>query len=83
MSFEAVKKSINSQILYVFFMPLGVAVLHYLIALPLLKKLLLFFGVQGDILIYSISATTVVAIVVIYFIIYKITSRTYYKLIER
>ena len=83
MSFEAVKKSINSQILYVFFMPLGVAVLHYLIALPLLKKLLLFFGVQGDILIYSISAATVVAIVVIYFIIYKITSRTYYKMIER
>ena len=48
-----------------------------------MSSLCRFFGVQGDILIYSISAATVVAIVVIYFIIYKITSRTYYKMIER
>ena len=83
MSFDAVKKSINSQILFVFFMPLAVAVLHYLVALPLLKKLLLLFGVYGDSLIYGVSGMTVVVIAVIYFIIYKVTSRTYYKLIER
>lgn len=83
MSFADVKKSINSQILFVFFMPLVVAILHYMVALPLLKKLLLLFGVQGDVLIYGVSAITVAIIVVIYFIIYKVTSRTYYKLIER
>lgn len=83
MSFNQVKKTINSQIILVFFLPLGIAIIHFLMALPILKKLLLFFGVQGDQFIYSVSAVTVLGILLIYFLIYKLTSRSYYKMIER
>lgn len=83
MSFPQVKRVINSQILLVFFMPLLVAVLHFTFAIPLLKKLLRLFGVYGDKFLYTISSVTVVGILMIYFIIYKLTSRTYYKLVER
>ncbi|MGT2750018.1 FtsX-like permease family protein [Streptococcus orisasini] len=83
MSLQQVKKTINSQIILVFFMPLLMAIIHFAFALPILKKLLLILGVQGDKFIYTVSGLTVVGILIIYFIIYKLTSRTYYKLIER
>ncbi|MGT2906614.1 FtsX-like permease family protein [Streptococcus dentiloxodontae] len=83
MSLEQVKKTINSQILLVFFMPLAIAILHFVFALPILKKLLLNFGVQGDQFLYIVSALTVTGILLVYFVIYKLTSRTYYKIIER
>lgn len=83
MSLKAVKKTINSQIVMVFFMPLAISIVHFAFALPILKKLLLLFGVQGDKMLYTISGLTILGILVIYFIIYKVTSRTYYKLVER
>ena len=83
MSLKAVKKTINSQIVMVFFMPLAISIVHFAFALPILKKLLLLFGVQGDTMLYTISGLTILGILVIYFIIYKVTSRTYYKLVER
>ncbi len=44
MSKEQIKKTISSQTLLVFFMPLGIAALHYLVAIPMLRQMLLFFG---------------------------------------
>lgn len=83
MSLKQIKKTINSQIILVFFLPLLMAIVHFVFALPILKKLLFLFGVQGDKFLYTVSALTVVGILIIYFIIYKLTSRTYYKIIER
>ncbi len=83
MSLNQVKKTINSQIILVFFMPLLVAIVHFVFALPILRKLLLFFGVTGDQFIYTVCGLTILGILIIYFIIYKLTSRTYYKIIER
>ena len=42
MSQEQVKKTISTQTLLVFFMPLGIASLHYLVAIPMLRQMLLF-----------------------------------------
>lgn len=83
MSLKQIKKTINSQIIFVFFLPLAMAILHFIFALPILKSLLYAFGVQSDNLIYTVSAVTILAILLIYFGIYKLTSRTYYKIIER
>ena len=80
---KAVKRAINSQILIVFFMPLGFAVLHFAVALVMLKQMLLMFGVTSSSMIYTVSGITILSITVIYFFIYKFTSRTYYKIIER
>ncbi|HFI0427254.1 TPA: ABC transporter permease [Streptococcus suis] len=83
MSTAAVKKTINSQILIVFFMPLVMATLHFVIALVMLKQMLLSFGVVSSSMIYTVSGITLLAVVFIYFVIYKRTSRTYYRIIER
>lgn len=80
---KAVKRAINSQILIVFFMPLGFAVLHFAVALVMLKQMLLMFGVTSSSMVYTVSGITILSITIIYFFIYKFTSRTYYKIIER
>lgn len=82
MSKEAVKKAINSQTLLVFFMPLGVAIVHFIFALTMLKQMLLLFSVTGSSMII-VSGITILGLIIIYFLIYKFTSRTYYKAIER
>ncbi|HEK9097218.1 TPA: ABC transporter permease [Streptococcus equi subsp. zooepidemicus] len=83
MSKQQVKKTINSQIVLVFFMPIAMAVLHFCVALVMLKQMLLLFGVVDTNLIYLVSAMTIAVIIVIYFTIYRITSKTYYNIIER
>ena len=83
MSQKAVKKTINSQTLLVFFMPLAMATLHFFVALVMLKQMLMMFGVVSSSMIYTISGITLLAVALIYFVIYKWTSRTYYRIIER
>ncbi|HEP1839703.1 TPA: ABC transporter permease [Streptococcus suis] len=83
MSQQAVKKTINSQTLLVFFMPLAMATLHFVVALVMLKQMLMVFGVVSSSMIYTVSGITLLAVVLIYFVIYKWTSRTYYRIIER
>ncbi|MCU0082885.1 hypothetical protein N4310_06910 [Streptococcus danieliae] len=83
MSQSAVKKTINSQVLLVFFMPLGMAALHFLVSLVMLKQMLAFFGVTSSSMIYIVSGATLVIIGLLYYLIYKLTSRTYYRIIER
>lgn len=83
MSAAAVKKTINSQTLTVFFMPLAMATLHFVISLVMLKQMLLSFGVTSSLMIYTVSGITLLAVALIYFVIYKWTSRTYYRIIER
>lgn len=83
MSQEQVKKMISTQTLLVFFMPLGIASLHYLVAIPMLRQMLLFFGVTSSNLVYLVAAITMFLISILYYGIYKLTSRTYYRIIER
>ncbi|HEM3459569.1 ABC transporter permease [Streptococcus suis] len=83
MSAAAVKKTINSQTLTVFFMPLAMATLHFVISLVMLKQMLLTLGVTSSLMIYTVSGITLLAVALIYFVIYKWTSRTYYRIIKR
>ncbi|MBL6439707.1 FtsX-like permease family protein [Streptococcus suis] len=83
MSQQAVKKTINFQTLLVFFMPLAMATLHFVVALVMLKQMLMMFGVVSSSMIYTVSGITLLAVALIYFVIYKWTSRTYYRIIER
>ncbi|MFM1536416.1 ABC transporter permease [Helcococcus ovis] len=79
---EMIKKSINSQILVVFFMPLIVAFIHLIFAFPLIKLLL---GVLMLINIKLFIITTMASILIfsiVYYLIYKITSRVYYNSIK-
>lgn len=77
-----IKKSLRVQILWIFFLPLVVATIHSLFAFPILYNILGGLGFQS-IRVFAMSfATIVLGFSVIYFVIYSITSRVYYKIIK-
>lgn len=82
MSHHEVKKSIHSQIMLVFFLPLLTAVLHLAFAFPMLQKILALLNLVNVQLILLSTLGCVVLFGVIYAIIYAITARTYYKIVE-
>lgn len=83
MSHKEVKRTIDSQVIWIFFLPVVVAVLHTLFALPLIYRMLGLFNVQNWGVLVLATGAVVVIIGIVYFIIYKATSKTYYDLVER
>lgn len=82
MSHREVKQSIHSQILLVFFLPLVTAVLHLAFAFPMLQKILLVMGLNNFPLILCSTLGCVGVFAVAYLIIYALTARTYYNIVE-
>lgn len=82
MSHREVKQSIHSQILLVFFLPLVTAVLHLAFAFPMLQKILLVMGLNNFPLILCSTLGCVGVFAVAYLVIYALTARTYYNIVE-
>ena len=82
MSHKEVKQSIHSQILLVFFLPLVTAVVHLAFAFPMLQKILLVMGLADFWIIFLSTVGCVAVFAVCYLIIYGLTARTYYKIVE-
>lgn len=82
MSHKEVKASIRSQILKVFFLPLVTACIHLAAAFPLVNRLLQLFGMVNVGLFALCSLVTVAVFTVIYGLVYMMTARTYYKIVE-
>ena len=78
MTKKMIRKSINSQMLTVFFMPLLVAGLHLVFAFPMIQKVLILFGLVNLNLLIVTSAISFLLFSVFYVIVYKITTNTYY-----
>ena len=77
-----IHQSINRQVLIVFFLPLLTAFLHTVFSYKLVSKIVLIFGIKGNIIAVTMLAVAGVFMVA-YFLIYKITSREYFKIINR
>ena len=82
MSHKEVKKSIHSQVLLVFFLPLFTAVLHLIFAFPMLRKILALLNMGNLTLIFLSTLGSVVVFTLIYAAIYAVTARTYYKIVS-
>ncbi|MBO4706252.1 MAG: ABC transporter permease [Spirochaetaceae bacterium] len=78
MTKKDIRKSINSQMLTVFFLPLVGAGLHLAFAFPMIQKLLMIFGLFNMPLLVGTSVASFLAFAVFYVIVYKITTNTYY-----
>ena len=83
MSRREVRSSIRRQILMVFFLPLLAACVHISMAFPLMKKLLLLVGMSNDRLFLLCTAATVLMFAAIYGLIYMVTARAYYHILEK
>lgn len=77
-----IHQSINRQVLIVFFLPLLTAFLHTALSYNIVSKIVLIFGIKGSIIGLTMLAVAGVFMIA-YFLVYKITSREYFKIINR
>lgn len=81
MTKKDIRKSVNSQLLTVFFLPLLVAGIHLVFAFPLINKLLILFNLLNVKLLILTTAISFLIFAAFYMVVYRITSNAYYKIV--
>ncbi|MDR1822568.1 MAG: ABC transporter permease [Lactococcus lactis] len=83
LSKEEVQKTIKSQVRLIFFLPLVITIAHFAGAYLMIEKIIMLFDINDRSVIFTISLATIAILAIIYYLIYKATSRVYYKIVER
>ena len=79
---KEVKRSIRSQVVSVFFLPLIVAVIHIAVAFGVITKLLAVLNLVNVPLFLTCTIVTIAVFAVFYAIVYGLTAREYYKIVN-
>ena len=82
MTAKDIRRSINSQMLTVFFLPLVTAAIHTAFAFPIVQKLLAIFNLQNTVLSLMVTLVAIVIFGIFYGVVYKITSNAYYAIVS-
>ena len=82
MTKKDIRKSINSQMLTVFFLPLIFAGIHLTFAFPFISKILMLFAMDNIILNVIVNLICFAVFGSFYAIVYKITSNSYYTIVS-
>lgn len=82
MTKREIRKSINSQLLTVFFLPLIFAATHLIFAFPIIRKLLLLFNLNNVMLFAFTTIISVFVFALFYALVYRITSNAYYNIVS-
>ena len=82
MTKDEIRKSINSQMLTVFLIPLVMACIHLIAVIPVIHKLLRLFGHSHITLLIICAAVCVLICSLFYAAIYKVTSNAYCKIVS-
>ena len=77
-----VRRTIRSQVLTVFFLPLAMAVLHVAVAFQVIKKLMVTLNFTNTPLYLLCTVICIAVFAVFYAIVYAITAREYYKIVR-
>lgn len=83
MSHTEVKKTIRSQVLTVFFLPLIMAGVHVAFAFPIMSRVLSLLGLMNVTLYITCTVICFLVFALMYGIIFAITSRLYYKTVNK
>lgn len=78
-----IRKCVNSQVLTVFFLPLGAAAVHMVFAFPIVSRLLMLFGLTDTAFLAIVTVCCLGAFAALYGAVYVLTSRSYYKIVSR
>lgn len=76
------RKATRYQVVWMFSLPLLVAVLHTAFAFPILQKMLILFGITSSQLLIACTLGVVFVYALIYWIIYRVTSKVYLNIVE-
>ena len=82
MGTREIRKSIRSQVLLVFFLPLVMAVCHTAAAFPVVKKVLVMMNFTATKLFIACTAATVLVFALFYVAVFAVTAREYYKIVN-
>lgn len=82
MTKKEIKKSVNSQVLTVFFLPLLAAGVHLAFAFPMVSKLLALFSLTNTRLMIAITICCYLIFALFYVLVYRTTSRAYYRIVS-
>ena len=82
MTKKEIKKSINSQVLTVFFAPLIMSGIHMGFAFPLVSKMLMLFGLMNTRLLILVTLGSFGVFALFYILVYLATSRAYYGIVS-
>lgn len=81
MTKHEIRRSINSQLLTVFFLPLAFAGMHLAFAFPIIRRLLTLFALHNVMLFVLTTLISFAAFALLYTLIYRITSNAYYNIV--
>lgn len=82
MTKREIQKSVNSQLLTVFFLPLVTAGVHLSFAFPMIRKFLLLFGLTDAPLLITVTACCYLVFTLFYVAVYRATSRSYFSIVS-
>ena len=77
-----IRRSINSQMLTIFFLPLITAAVHTAFAFPMVQKLLALFNLRNVWLSVLVTGAAILIFGVFYGAVYQITSNAYYAIVS-
>ena len=77
-----IRRSVNSQLLTVFFLPLAGAALHMTFAFPMIRRMLLLFRLTNTGLFVATALISFAVLAVVYTLVYKATSNAYYRIVK-
>ena len=82
LSSREVKDTIKSQIRIVFVLPIFAAAVHVTAAFPMVNRILKMLNLNNEKLFAGCLAATIIVFAVIYYLVFKVTSRAYYKIVK-
>lgn len=82
MSSREVKDTIKSQIRIVFVLPIFAAAVHVTVAFPMVNRILKMLNLNNEKLFAGCLTATIIVFAVIYYLVFKVTSRAYYKIVK-
>lgn len=78
---QDIRRSVNSQVRTVFFLPLAATVLHLCFAFPLIYRLLILFNLDNLPLLLAVNGVCILIFGAFYLLIYRLTSNAYYQIV--
>ncbi|OJI11722.1 hypothetical protein BJI45_00480 [Limosilactobacillus reuteri] len=75
-------KSIHSQVLMVFMLPIAGAVINLLFAAPAIKQIMTQLSFYNLPLMITVAVSITLALLVIYLLIYGFTTRAYHQIVD-
>lgn len=82
MTRREIRRSINSQLLTVFYLPLLFAGLHLAFAFPMIRRLLMLFALYNVGLFAAVTAISFAVFAALYAVVYRQTAGAYYAIVS-